>query len=704
MADLKVYSTDIFLPLSPSLQEIDLLFANSPKETLILSSFSPDDKKGNCSIDFNKTWNPLKKIFQDCNIQIHSYLNNCTVRFWVNQFYSPSIFLTINNIYNLFVNKSSSRINGVEVDLNGTHLIEISVSTQILVYYDGNKIISNRNPSFGLYELNITNMDIWGLAIIQGVYSSQKHLVFKGVEETVYSNSFELDHIQYHNTALYPKYVNLLRQKEREEEIQPLIPKTINNIISNPTIYQTEKISNISVEGKTLSVSFIDYTNPYDRDQFIGLTNNFFSEIIKLKSVDTRQNIPFYSIVNNPLFVEGFYNGTIKGFATHPNLINTTKYKGFVKLDQNNNIDYLDSFEIRSFILVYKETELTPNRGYIGGQQNYVNGGSNGQIIGNIVIGLQDFSFVKSINTRSKDVSVSGKTIVVVDNANRVILVYRNLTLIQTIDPEQETLWDMGAVVKCVNEDRFLLGLKDGLFSNEGSVQIWDWNSTLSKFERRLYLNSPDSNQSGFGFSVDLRGNLLFVGQLGNQTTYVFQETNNIFSTTPIAVISGADTKVTETYIYCRNTLTNTITVYDNSYTELVRINNVNRFSANQEILVTVDLMNNTVTRYEDLVETETIIGINEFGFDVDINTHKQILVGSPEEGKIYLYSPSSLSNPVVISGSSFFGYSVSISEDYLLVSNFNNVVNIYSRDGTLIGDNVLSVFENGNPIEKIIY
>ena len=373
----------------------DSLFAQDftqYESDIVFSFLEPYDINQNVQVLYNSTWNPVTNTFDDCNIDIFSQLDNFTLKFDVVNFLSTANIITLNNIVYLGYNLPNNSINGAILPQSEVYRLELSISGKNLkLFINGFEQFTSNILKTGVFNIRITNMDIKKIQILDGVLENDHIPLEIDNIPFLYRKNYEYDHIQYHNSTLYPNYTRKSKIQEIEDVFNPSLTYnyTLKGIDDTYISYiDSDYINSASFTGTEIQISFTDFVNPRYDIQKIGFSSPNESILLQLTNIDPRKDTLFYNAITNPSFVDGFYDiSAFNGEILAQGRILTTKYPPFTILSNTNFVNLTQPLEIKSFILVFKEYELTPYRAYLGSSNNsIINGGLNGELIGGLLL------------------------------------------------------------------------------------------------------------------------------------------------------------------------------------------------------------------------------------------------------------------------------------------------------------------------------
>ena len=731
ISELKLYNINIDV-YNLSLTNI-LTATNSTNEYLYLitSQFTPTDEISGRYIYYNNTYNPISKSFRFAEIDL--FENEFTLKFTVLNYLSNGVIIKINNgDFNFSYN--NSKINNITFTQQSVNYIELcNQRGQIKLFINGTLIHQVNLTNSYIFKISLEKMEFCDLEIIKGVYS-QNHIPVRFSKINKLNKFYETDKIHFKSVNNYSKYDLTTYNKETVIDI---IPNSTNSITLNsfyevsPLTSATSKdsnlvsLSNFTKTGNIISgtVNIGEYFDALLLPKKISYQTEIENQVVILNNIDPRITTFVWDVQQYLYFLDGYFpshniNKTLKGISTTVNnFVNDYQLPTSVYTNNTSYIQFNQTINnVSSFLLIYKEITPTNFRGYVGNSNNgIVNGGDNGKIIGNINLSNTDYFNIKNITgVQSSSVSISetGNLVVVNDYLNDLIQIYeRNnenyvfVFAINTVNSNNNLGFSLSARITCISDTKILLGLKDATLDGRGRVQIWEKINEV--WTRTLDLNSPLLSEQGFGLSVDLDTNTdyLYVGELSTDVVYVFEKlSSGIYNTSPIQTLEGGhQIQIGTDYIYARNAYDTLFLYNKTNFTLEYSFNNVNTFavSKTENKFAISNFTLNIVTIYENDLP---IVNLNppdidsEFGFSLSFSSNNNLAISSPNVNKVYLYDllTNYTNYQTFQQNQNLYGYDIELENEYLIVSDFNSVVYIYTRDPNFIGTNVNNVYVNG--------
>ena len=421
--------------------------------------------------------------------------------------------------------------------------------------------------------------------------------------------------------------------------------------------------------------------------------------------------------------------------TTTSQFVNSASFGYGYKITQSSDSINLPSAitNIRTVFFVYKELQMTPNRTYVGSSTGYTfNGGTNGGLVGDRLLGLNDYVNAQTVNTKSIVVKIAKNDSIyfLTDELFNKALIYSKNTLgiwsstpvILNTEIIGNNVLKNSALYINTTGNLVVLGVKNAS-NGEGIVQVWKLSE--SGWIKDLDLGSAISSPyyGGFGYSVAITddGLKLYVSELGanngsENRVYEFSKTGDVWSAIPTHTFTGTgnfgyqiDISSDGKYLGILESDTKKLKIYtfnssDSSWLLAQTISDVETFSLakNATYLVTSQYTTSLVTIYQLVSDTWTSVktitnAVLNFGYAIDTDNEHNVLVGSPLENKVYLYSYSDNWTAPLITSSSEKDYGYTVSRSYCsnLISSYTNVVDLYTNNGAAIPQNIISVRQN---------
>jgi len=373
---------------------------------------------------------------------------------------------------------------------------------------------------------------------------------------------------------------------------------------------------------------------------------------------------------------------------------------------------------IRTIFYVYRELNSVASRKYVGNSTGYTfNGGTSGELIGSLVFNPGDFVSIGTLTGRFFTLALSADENYLVymdDLLNTVKVVRKNGGVWDFSTPTTLTLTSLDAsnlpnadIKISANGTQILIGLKNsGTVAGEGRVLQFTRSGT-NTWTNSLTLGSPLplTFLSGFGLAVSQNtADTKLVISEQNSNIYVFQKSGLTYNTTPIQTINYFAKKIVGL-----DDLSSFLALDDlgnaRLYTDSSGYTLSHTFSADLDIsyqpnYIALSKIGGTVEIWQftgawTLIKT-IVVPTTNFGYSLKITSTQELIVGSPNEGKIYLYSPSDTwTTPKIFTGSTGFGYVVTGSTNVVAGSTYTTTLQVYSKDGSSVPQNIISVRQN---------
>jgi len=620
---------------------------------------------------------------------LSNYLTYCSSNTVLNKIYSNAI-VNYRDEFNIFSNRE---IDKLDFNLSGEFVISLN---SFNLFY----IVQN-----GIKNYNIT-------------YSIQVSLIDSNMTDSNLSNSIN--------------YTDLV----------------LNDInISSNTLVMEANTNQISF---SISLSNI-LQNEYKRRFKLTITNNLTTHNYLIYIVDTNlfnstwllNQLSSVANFNDAYIVNKFTNaGSLVNInnsntaTTSASLVNNIDLGNCYILNSVNDVISLNKeySNVQTIFFIYKELNLVEYRVYVGDSNSYTfNGGVNGELVGNLYLASNDYSKINTLAIKSFNVCISksGNAYAVSDEVNNVLYLYTKndsgiwnsnyITLntgITDINYSYNTVFDF-------NEDgtALVIGIKNA-DTGAGRVQVWLENNGIWSKDLDLSSPVPSPYYGGFGNAVCIRDDYqrIYVNEISSNKVYEFTRTSGIWSAIPTAIITNSDTNFGYKLKVSSDGTLLAILALDSQNLRLYNlISNtwtiVNTFSNVQDFYLSKDGLNLIISNYTSsnvLVYSLNFSNINNnytvtlvktlnsvysnYGYAVDIDNNKNIAIASPIENKVYIYFISdNYTTPISFNGSNDYGYSISKSDSDILISNFNNVIDLYSNDGSTVTQNIVQVRQNSN-------
>lgn len=655
------------------------------------------------------------------------------------------------NVVNHFCMVASNTItifyNGVLID---TLEVVLNHVNKYKFNYDVN-LVGNTGNSYYLYKFTVTKTVKYIESYIPYISSEDYKKPF--IPTSIYNYHHKVD-----------KYVNKILHKILLTGSTTISPGATNTYtLTLEPIAKASTVINISIKlseysdlvlndlifpvsvtipANTSSVTFTVQLSSYPESNYkksfkLIASNSNYCSVLDINILDIRE-YPYTNILSIPGYIDGFLTKDTNGSNVLSNIaknntiasvstVDTLYGKGYIVNSAETALSIPTTANIRTCVLIYKELLDTAYRGYFGSTTNHTfNGGSNYELLGDIIYGANEYltAIDKLHKVSNLAISENNQTVVIVDETSYKVLIYEN-TLLGWSDTPIELnlgLTDNTNVLSTsidINTTGTViaLGFKNEN-SGEGVAQVWRKVSNVWVKDLHLGSPTPAPFTGAFGQSVAINdaGNILFVSQIGSNAVYIFEKTT-LWNPVPIEtfigenrfgysidctadgqvlVINEVDTKTT--YIFKDTTswaLSQTI-----SYGVFGKINKLGTFLALSDFLSDTVKLYNFNTTYQ-LVKT--ITGSSNFGYSLDINNNKDILIGSPEEHKIYLYLNTDNYNVATEFVSSdldsldFFGYAVGLSYCSVITTNYYDQIKLETLDTQSIPSNILAVRQKYN-------
>lgn len=374
--------------------------------------------------------------------------------------------------------------------------------------------------------------------------------------------------------------------------------------------------------------------------------------------------------------------------------------------------DQVESFDnIRTIFFIYKENLPTVNRRYVGHTDTYTfNGGENYELVGDI--DLDPLEFTK-IDTIAGIVIASG----ISANSATYAYIKEDLAVLHVRQKEIDGNWSEDIVIP--------LGILDSQIANvnltvnntgtfilvnlpdylEGNVKGYRYDENTSEWDLELDLSSPVTLENSFGtYSVcDNAANTLYVAQGSTQTVYIYSRTLGVWNPIPIGSIVfgvnilGLAVNSNNTVLAINSTSNTVIYRYTSSWT-------VSQTLTGTNLKINPDFSKCVIKDSGVKVYTHTGVTFNllttfsnaspDFGEVLDISNNGNVCVNNPVNGQILLYTfvTSAYVAPVNLTTEC---YLVNMSEDTILLSDVNTVLDVYSNDNTLLNIPILLARQN---------
>lgn len=476
-------------------------------------------------------------------------------------------------------------------------------------------------------------------------------------------------------------------------------------------------------------------TNPFKKRFKLLIYNADYSQEKSISITDTRTlDLTYITALSG--YVDGYLSKNSSTIGQLPNLVaNRTATTTGDRKDSLYGRSYLinDTSDavnlpvtlngVRSVVFLYKETDVVENRTYVGDSNEYTfNGGDTGQLVGNLLLSGDSYTRALNLEYRASKVKISkndATAVLIDDNVKKVLVFEKTISGIWNSIPIELNLGlsDINLLQGAsldINYDGTVIaiGLKNGNLG-EGVVQVWKKNSDTSIWEKDLHLGSPipAPNLGGFGFSVAISNNglRLVASEIGSNSVYIFEKSSGLWNSTPVDSFIGTNrfgysvsgNKVLDCFA---------ITAIDENKTYIYRkISNwgleatilqgqtVSLHPTEDKVLIGRSLSTNAYL-YQKISGVWTLqktfsSSQTNYAYDVDINNTGDVLISSPGESKVFIYTnSSSWVDSLQFVGTSDYGYSISFSNISFLSSNYLNSVELVTSSGASLPQRISGV------------
>lgn len=493
----------------------------------------------------------------------------------------------------------------------------------------------------------------------------------------------------------------------------------------------------------TFVVQLANYAvNPYKQKFFItASTKNTYTKK-EITVFDTRE-FTLESIQNLSGYLDGYMSQDSVTEGSIPNLnasltastsapkVNTLHGIAYRLQDVTDAITFTERTNVRTALLIYRELESVPYRGYFGDSDAHTfNGGSVGQLLGNLI--FEEGEFITALNVMKKvsnlKLSENNNTLVVVDEASYNVLVYERVSGIWSNTPTELDLgFGDNTVIINASLDVSTTGTVIAIgFPNanngEGVVQIW--RKVSGTWIKELHLGSPTPAPytGGFGYAVCINdtGTRLFSTEIGSSTVHIFEKDtlwnpipiDSLLGTNRFGYVLSCNSAGTRLYINEVDTATSYIYTFSTiwSLAQTINFGILGVLNKSGDLLILSDSTLSTVKVYEytsTFEEIKTLSSSSNFGYSVAINNAGAILIGNPDEHSIYYYVPDDnyVTPTAFVSASleniDFYGYVCSLSTASLVTSNFLDTFELITNDNSSVASNILALRQNYSAANK---
>lgn len=448
---------------------------------------------------------------------------------------------------------------------------------------------------------------------------------------------------------------------------------------------------------------------------------------LEIKTRNYHRQIPIY-ISDVPLadvtefqingYIEAVFNlNSLEGTVVTGNTTHTSIYGDIIELDSTSVSLNPSITNVRTAVLVYQETTPTNNRVYLGGSSYTFNGGVNGELVGDLITSGSDYLNVRQDSGVYSSVAVSklptNPVVVRVNDAANTVEVLKQ------VNNEWTGTWQalsLGLQSPSSVSSASLDITADGSYcvigfpsanNGEGVVQVWN----LQTLTKELHLGSPlaGSVTGGFGKQVAIDNDGLTIvasDPLNNCVRYYRKLANwsalplyTVAISEPVTKLSIRGTQLlisagntNAAYVARFNESSNAITLVDTYPGEAQGI-----FDKLTSRFVTADIAGYSVTVAD--TGNSSVSNITSSGPGTIDISNNLVAVSNWDTQQVKLLEPPYTSTLATVS-STYTDYGIYLSlGDTLVVSNYDNILDILTSSPASYGERVSKVYRNGTQV-----